>query len=195
MTYYFSFDVESVGLYGFPFCFGYVIADQDGKIVEEGIHGFDYRKVDLQDPRYSHEYWWWDQGNWAWVEENVIPTLPCGWDSLSGLFDLVTRFMQVWLGAKKRYGQIQLVTDCPFPVESSFLRYAMDHVVPMSDRKRYSPYPVIDVGSALFSQGYDPTASYPRLEDELPAHNPLNDAKQSLRILLENLQPMKEPQA
>lgn len=46
---------------------------------------------------------------------------------------------------------------------------------------------VFDVASVRLAAGLDPLASAPRLDGELPAHDPLRDARQSARLLIEAL--------
>jgi hypothetical protein len=58
-----------------------------------------------------------------------------------------------------------------------------------------SPYPVLDVATALAVRGLNPLGTYVRLEAEKPAHNPLCDARQSARIytgLLADFDPEEE---
>lgn len=74
-----------------------------------------------------------------------------------------------------------MVTDVPFPVESNFIMASIRNNP--YEWEQCPVYPLIDVASMLFAHGYDPTASFERLESELPRHNPLNDARQSLRIM------------
>ena len=49
--------------------------------------------------------------------------------------------------------------------------------------KSLSPYPFLDVASLITSAGGDPLGNLPRENDELPAHHPLHDARQSSRLL------------
>ena len=73
-----------------------------------------------------------------------------------------------------------LVADVCWPCEARFLRdcWADDP----SSNEKLMPYPLLDLSSFLMAKGYDPTGIYARLESELPAHNPLKDARQSSRI-------------
>jgi hypothetical protein len=79
-----------------------------------------------------------------------------------------------------------LAADCPYPVESKFLLecVADSHLRQRTDG---SPYPLLDVASVLVAAGKDPTAQYDRLPDEVPLHNPVADARQSARLLMEAL--------
>ena len=86
-----------------------------------------------------------------------------------------------WFEAFKRWKKgAVLVADHPFPVETRFLDGLTRHGVAM-------PYPLIDVASVRLAAGFDPIGTEPRLRNEEPAHNPLADARQSARLLLEAL--------
>jgi hypothetical protein len=166
MKYYFSFDVESNGLFGRPFAVGWVIVDDQGK---EYDSGYLCVKCIIDD---------------EWVVKNVLPALPdpnC-WDEV----DMLQEFWNAWKHAKEHYPGIVMVTDCPFPVEAGFLLRIVRDVRPqitMDD----SPYPIVDVASVLFAHGKNPLANYGRNENELPCHHPTCDARQSVRIMLECL--------
>jgi len=76
-----------------------------------------------------------------------------------------------------------LVADCGWPVEARFLAGCIDdHPV---SREWHGPYPFYDLASFLLAMGRHPLERNSRLDSELPAHNPLADAKQSARILIE----------
>lgn len=187
---YFSFDVESLGLFGFPFCVGYVVMDEDGVEHESGIFGWDFRPVmgtfsDLLKVS-NDSQWTWTEQDHQWVLDNVLPVLPKGWDGCQSVVHMCESFYnQVWVRCKRQHENLVFVTDCPFPVETHFLqemltavnRRTMDH----------SPYPLIDVGSVLSGFGYSPTGLFMRRSDEMPAHNPISDARQSVRHLVDVL--------
>ena len=190
MKYYLSFDVESVGLFGPPFAFGYCVVDETGKEHESGIHGWDYRPLvdlfqkllqDNPDPQ-----WTFTKEDQEWVAKNVIPGLPEGWANWENLNQFCSSIYDfVWCRIVQEYKPLTFVTDCPFPVEANFVN---EMLRVMSHRSmKYSPYPLVDVGSMMLARGYDPLKTYPRKENELPAHNPVNDARQSVRQMLELL--------
>jgi hypothetical protein len=192
MQFYFSFDVEAQGLFGEPFAVGWVVVNQDGHELEEGF---------LACPVHFHPE------EDAWVIENVLPTLPEVPDLLNlqkeewgyrvdyvnciNKYIFLLCFWNVWTKAKQKYPGIMMVTDCPFPVEANFLLRVQQTAKFRMDE---SPYPLVDVASVLLACGKDPTASYDRQLDELPAHNPVNDARQSVRIMLEAMRPVAECQ-
>jgi len=182
--YYFSFDVESVGLLGRPFAVGWVIVDETGKEYEEGclVSGTPIAIIKES----------------AWIIENVIPALP-EFSERSFLedeyyispssncydeYDMYEKFWKAWTEAEKDYPGILMVTDTPFPVEAGFLlRMHREGVIFLTLEN--SPYPLIDVASVLFAHGHDPIANYDRKENEMPVHHPTKDARCSVRIMLE----------
>ena len=114
---------------------------------------------------------------WAW--KNV--SMPDDATYYNSMIQVRFAFWQRWMHWQE-CGYV-MVVDCPYPVESRFLNECIKDNT--AKNENYSPYPLIDVGSALFQAGYNPTANYKRMENELPAHNPLCDARHSLRLLLD----------
>lgn len=78
-----------------------------------------------------------------------------------------------------------LVADCAWPVEANFLSACVrqNH----AEREWRGPYPLHDLASVMLARGRNPLAPNDRLPDELPAHHPLHDARQSARLLIEAL--------
>lgn len=170
---YFSFDVESEGLLGSPFAVGWVIVDSDGNEIRDGYLACEMAgEAPLSDIE--------------WVEQNVLPVLPRfsstdSYYNCSDIEEVLRLFWKAWRDAKQEFGDITMVTDCMFPVEAWFLQLALsENNCKMED----SPYPVLDVASVIAACGGDPIATLPRKPEELPAHNPVNDARQSVRIML-----------
>ncbi len=179
--YYFSFDVESDGLFGKAFAVGWVIVNGKGEELEEGYLGCPAYLMSSEEAD-------------MWVIQNVIPALPrqdpfpCGapWANCDHDYAMLVRFWEAWTEAKKDYPGIVMVTDCPFPVEAGFLLNAVKEYrpqIPMDE----SPYPIIDVATALVMLGEDPLEEYARRATELPKHNPVCDARQSVRIFIDCL--------
>jgi len=185
MKYYFSLDVESVGLFGRPFAAGWVVVDETGQELEQGYLAY---AVDLLAET--------DQ----WIIDNVMPALPLlpksetVWDvhrtsrahyaNCSCDYDLYRRFWTSWTEAKQRYPGVVMVADCPWPVEANFLLRCWQEIgFDMQD----SVYPLIDVASVVLAAGGDPLGSFERLPNELPQHHPTADARQSARILVQQL--------
>ena len=162
----FVFDVESIGLYGPAFAVGWVVLDTDGQEISTGYLGCDPAFV--PGAKCDRE----------WIAENVLPHLPppnCGarW-AVIGDF---SAFLKKWLGR----GAL-VAADCAYPVETNFLGECRH-----GNGDTLMPYPLIDVSSVLLALGADPTGTYPRRENELPAHHPTNDARQSARLLYDAL--------
>ena len=92
-------------------------------------------------------------------------------------------FWDIWMRWKDHI--TAMVADCAWPVEVRFLIMCVDDDI--GAREWQGPYPLHDLASMLLILGKDPLAVTERLPDELPAHNPLNDARQSARQLIEVL--------
>jgi hypothetical protein len=156
------FDVESVGLHGEGFAVGYVVIDEHGFRLAEGLHACP--------PSRAHGD---DEGR-AWIAENV-PTIEPNCVSPANVRDA---FWFDWLKWKEQ-GAV-LVADCAWPVEARFLIECVDDAP--NDRRWDGPYPLHELASFMVAAGLDPMATYERLDDE-PQHDPLGDARQSARLL------------
>jgi hypothetical protein len=161
------FDVESIGLHGEGFAVGYVVVNCAGETLEE---------ADMSCSPFSARG---EPKNLRWVQENV-PTMAYEYFSPH---ELREAFWQVWM-RWKALGAV-LVADCCWPVEARFLAACIDDGG--GAREWEGPYPLHDLASFLLAHGKDPLAANERLPRELPAHHPLNDARQSARLLLANL--------
>jgi len=159
------FDVESVGLHGEGFAVGFVV-QEDGKNIASGscACSADAARGDASDRK--------------WVAENV--TLPAQHVPRSSPREVREWFWGVWTRYKAEGAE--LWTDCGWPVEANFLAACVADE-PLG-RKWEGPYPLLDVAVMFRAVGWNPLGTYPREDDELPAHNPLNDARQSARLLL-----------
>ena len=161
MKKYFVFDVESAGLYGDGFAFGYVVVDENGKELDArfATSGLDSVKKNLS------------ESDREWLEKHTPDEIlyPEG-DLKLSLDELHTAFIN---SLKKHKGAI-FVSDCGYPVEAKWLLECKCEV-----------YPLHDVATALLLCGKNPTGTYGRNEREQPAHHPLADARQSARIWLE----------
>ena len=170
------FDVEAVGLHGEGFAVGYVIIDtKTGEEIDSGIvTAPDDLSPGLPDDR-------------AWIREHVVPVLdthvPRERSLKCSSAAAVRRFFwDMW--AFWRAQGAWLAADVAWPVEARFLAACID-----DDRGRSmkGPYPLIDIASVRLAAGFDPLAHEDRWATELPAHNPLADARQSARLLLKAL--------
>jgi hypothetical protein len=172
------FDVESIGLHGEGFAVGYVVVDRTGREEDAGLFHCD---PDHATGRPAGR---------AWVAANVpdlagprgraIGNRPGHRTAPRHVRDL---FWAAWDGWKANGAA--LAADCPWPVEARFLIACIDDD-PIA-REWRGPYPLIDVASVRLAAGLDPLGTADRLPDELPAHDPLRDARQSARLLIEAL--------
>jgi hypothetical protein len=166
MMRYMVFDVESVGLHGEGFAVGWVVINPAGIELSSGCIAC------LPSCAFGYEE------GLNWVEANVsIPD-----DAVRVINSRAVRdaFWKVWMHEKLQ-GAV-LVAECAWPVEARFLIACVED--DLENRTWDGPYPLHDVATHLMARGLDPMAPYPRLENELPAHNPLADARQSARLFL-----------
>ena len=171
--FYMVLDVESVGLHGEGFAVGYVVCNQRGEVLEEATLACD--------PGHASG----KPENRAWVLANV-PEMDHDYFTPEAVRNgFWTRWMH-W----KEHGAV-LVADCCWPVEARFLAACVDDGG--GSREWDGPYPLHDLASVLLALGRDPLATNERLPTELPAHHPLNDARQSARLLMEALRDAHAP--
>lgn len=169
--FYMVFDVESIGLHGEGFAVGWVVVDAMGTEHASGLAACHPASANGT------------PGNREWVRKN-IPVLP---ETNRTPYGVRLAFWNQW-EAWKAKGAV-LVADCAWPVEARFLAACVDDAeqegLPLRDWD--GPYPLHDLASVLLAVGKDPLATYERLPSEMPAHHPLNDARQSARLLVEAL--------
>lgn len=161
------FDVESIGLHGCDFAVGWVVVNGYGHEVQHGLLACEFNET-FGTPE-----------SLKWVKENC-PELKATHSCPVEMRDAFWRQWQDW----KVQGAL-LVSDCGWPVEARFLIQCIDEHLKI--REWQGPYPLHDLASILLSHGKDPLQKFDRKENELPIHNPLADARQSARILIENL--------
>lgn len=162
------FDVESVGLYGDPFAVGYVLMDENGEVIRKRWHGANLEKL----PGFMFNSI--EDIEWCW---SYIPQ--CIKDGNCSLDEMYSSFVTLLSSAIKQ--KYSIIADCPFPVETNFLRNCK-----LRDRTYISPYPLYDIASILAALGRNPLEEYPREEGETK-HHPMWDAHQSARILYETI--------
>ncbi|GHC72913.1 hypothetical protein GCM10007320_09130 [Pseudorhodoferax aquiterrae] len=161
------FDVESIGLHGDGFAVAWVVVNRVGYRLDEGCLACDPNLCNgTAESR-------------RWVLLNVPflkPTSPTPQH-------LRNAFWHEW----RRWADqgAVLVADCAWPVEANFLAACvrLNH----AEREWQGPYPLHDLASILLACGRDALATTARLPDEMPAHHPLMDARQSARQLVEAL--------
>lgn len=161
------FDCESIGLHGETFAVGYVVIRGEGEELEHACWSCPPDEADGS-----------PQGR-QWVKEN-IPDLDYTHDTPRGLR---SAFWDAWLRWMNEYAV--LCADCAWPVETRFLAACVDD--DPSARVWGGPYPLHDLASLRLAAGFDPLVTEDRLPHELPVHNPLADALQSARLLVETL--------
>lgn len=160
------FDVESIGLHGEGWTVGFVVVDATGLPFGTGKYAC------LPSMAAGSE-----EGR-IWVAANCPPMLT----NCSTTHEVRRRFWQDWLVWKER-GAV-LVADCQWPVEARFLIACIDDA---PDERGWSgPYPMHELASFMLAAGMDPMKEYERLPDE-PKHDPLGDARQSARLLVQAL--------
>ena len=161
------FDVESIGLHGEGFAVAWVVVNLDGERIGEGCLACDPDQCKGT-----------AEGR-AWVAQNV-PPLEITSPTPQHLRDTFWCEWRRWADQ----GAV-LVADCSWPVEANFLSACVkqDH----KEREWQGPYPLHDLASVLLALGADALAVTDRQPDELPAHHPLMDARQSARQLVERL--------
>ena len=162
------FDVESIGLHGEAFAVGYVVVDDKGETLEDGMFACDpYRARGTAN---SH----------SWVTQNVALTSKDVECHSPGV--VRQEFWQVYERWKANAAPLTLWADCAWPVEARFLIACIEDA--HTEREWNGPYPLHDIATLALACGIDPLGEIERLPIELPAHNPLNDARQSARVLI-----------
>ncbi len=167
MRKYMVFDVESIGLHGEGFAVAWVVVSEDGQRLEEGLYSVDPDMCQGTD------------ADRAWVAENV-PLLEANCATKEELYDV---FWAAWLRWKSQ--NAFLTADCAWPVETNFLS-ACVRAKP-EERAWEGPYPLLDLANVVTTLSGDATKLSERHADELPAHHPLMDTRQSARVLVRSL--------
>jgi hypothetical protein len=163
------FDVESIGLHGEGWAVGYTVIDARGNTA-----GPDGRYVCPPETATG------DDTGRAWVAENCPPLAA----NCATPREVRDRFWRDWLMFKERH--VELIADCAWPVEARFLAACVDDEPENEGKPWQGPYPLHELASFMVAAGMDPMATYDRLPDE-PMHDPLGDARQSARLLVEAL--------
>lgn len=164
----FVFDVESIGLRGEAFAVGFVVASGSNILVRHTL-AIDRRLASGN----ADDRAWCDKG---------IPDIPA---NCSSAYDLRVQFWSAWKTFKAN-GAI-MCAEVAWPVETGFLSACAQ----LDGNEHHGPYPLVDVSSVMLAAGMDPMAAYPRLDGEIPVHDPLADATQSHRLLIEALKKLE----
>lgn len=168
MKTFFVFDVESIGLHGEAFAVAGGVYDETGLALREFCYSCPREKCVGND------------ADREWVNANIPPIEVTHQEPVEMRHD----FWGQWNAA--RHGGSQMWAECGWPVEANFLAQCV-----RDDDERIwtypGPYPFHEIATAMLCAGMDPHATYARYENELPAHNPLCDARQSARLLMRAL--------
>lgn len=173
MKSFFVFDVESIGLHGE----GFAVAG--GVYLENGAAQWEFC---MSCPPEQAQGFETDR---EWVRKNV-PALEC---THRDPFTMRAEFWKKWIKARAEH-QAEMAAECLWPVEARFVR---DCVYDLGEEGIFTgPYPFHEIASFMAAAGMDQMASYPRTPSEMPAHNPLADARQSSRLLSEALEKLEK---
>ena len=163
---YFSFDVETDGLYGEPFAIAAVVVDENGRLLDQ----FCEKCVapGIADP---------------WTKENCLPYL----NEIPDCESRAALRRHFWDFYTRYRAKCVIVADVPYPVEAGLLRVCVEEN--LKERKFLGPFPLIDVASVLFARGVDPLVdrnAYTGRSGQ--RHHPLDDAVASALCLIKAMQ-------
>ena len=167
---YFIFDVESIGLHGEGFAVAGGIYSRDRKCLKEFAFHCDGNEARGTDSDRE-----WIAANVTVHPSSILEVNPQS---------VRSAFWTSWMIAKLKYGAVMFV-ECGWPVEAAFLEACIDDDPEV--RNWEGPYPMHEIASFIAASGLDPMATYERMENELPSHEPLADARQSARMLFDAL--------
>lgn len=174
----FMLDVENNGVHGLPFSVAYVLKDISEKTLSEGI-----RTLSSLPPGTPKDT--------KWCQENILSHLPLGEDLPDGSSTpqgLAKFLAEAWRDANLAYpGEVVMAADVAYPVETTYLEGIRRYTPVARIFDEFPIYPLIDLAPMLYAMGEDGLGTFKRQPDELPAHNPLHDARQSARIMVEVL--------
>jgi hypothetical protein len=185
MPLFLVFDVESCGLYGDGFAVGWTVVDLDGKECESGLFVSDWREAKAFNQK----------GVTEWLEAN-LPSMEITHQAVERLYFDFFNVLQRWLlnGRDKTHAKVSSIwADWGYPVETKFLARCRKAAYWMieDDPSWLMPAPLQEIATLRMAAGFI-GHSDPRLPEELPEHNPLNDARYSARIMLKALARLKE---
>lgn len=169
-NYYLVIDVESIGLYGEAFAVAGVIMSCN-KIIEEFLFACN--------PEVAKG----TISNREWITKNV--QLSYSDFNCSSTIQLRYLFWNKFIELKNKYPELIICGECIYPVEANFFAQCIKD--DEQNREWEGPYPLHDISSMIFMTGVDPLQKVERIENELPEHNPLADARQSARLLMKSI--------
>lgn len=190
---FYVFDVESVGLYGEGFAVGWTVVDVDGKEHESGLLVTDWTEFTRYDPFDAR-----------WVRNNV-PPMPITHKHVDDLRSEFFNVIQRWhINSDEAYRHHPKAhsfwADWGYPVEARFLsdcrhtgfwKASADCRTVFDIPRHAMPAPLHEIATLRLAAGFIGHGD-PRLPNELPEHNPLNDARHSARILVAAMKRLRE---
>ena len=182
---FFVFDVESVGLHGEGYAVAAGVYDAEGNPKVSPIGGYStgipWEVRYACDPAEAQGA----DSDRAWIASNV-PPIPVNAENPSHVRRM---FWNEWKRAKAAHPEITMAGECVWPVEARFLSACVDD--DPEARRWEGPYPLHEIASFMQAAGMDPMATYERLPEELPKHDPVGDVRQSARLLATALGKLK----
>lgn len=156
--YLFSFDVETMGLFGPAFAVACTIFSPDGKIVESKLFYCPPDKCNEDDLK--------------WVKENVLIHMVGIEYNCKDIESLYNDFWDYWMLWKDKS---MMIADVIHPVESSFITNCIK--CDLEKRKWNGPYPFLDVSSMEHMVDKEKVESFEKsLYKEYPNHYVLADS-------------------
>jgi hypothetical protein len=140
----FSLDLETIGLFGPAFAAGWVLMDAHTGLIDRASSGYAYFHPHGLDSGLYHN------SDFDWIEKHVLPHLETQPHLdveprvVRGHARLLGCVWKAWTDAKEHH-KATMLADCPFPVESTFMREMA--MVCGNGTFRDSIYPVIDLES------------------------------------------------
>jgi hypothetical protein len=174
-SYYFVFDVESIGLHGEGFAAAYAVFDLQGNEIENAVFACDPNSA------------FGDDSDRQWVAKNVPKQVV----NCESPMKVRAQFLNAWIGWSKRGAGC--FADCVWPVEANFLSRAVAEKAALEgdEAKWAGPYPIVDIMTLAFARRSIEAQPVERDVEQLPVHDPLADVRYSgirLRFYLSNLE-------
>ena len=153
-------DAETDGLYGMFLSVAMVVTDSKGKEILDSLY-IGLRNVE----KLATE---------PWVRENVFGKMG-NYESCDDETELLERAWSFWM----KYAETSYaVADVQYPVEARLFRKCVEKKP--KERQWNAPFPLLDLSTVLFWEGYDPLINRLELQKEIDkteVHNALIDAK------------------
>ena len=151
-------------MYGSFLTAALIAVDNKGEEIESLYLGIAREKMQITEP---------------WVRENVLPKLGA-YEACEDERELLKRAWDFWLKYRE---EAYAIADVAYPVECRFWQACvqLDEVT----NAMLAPYPLLDLGSLLYSKGYDPLTDRDSLAEgfqRAELHNALYDARLAIEI-------------